>query len=53
MSRPLRIAFPGALYHVTARGDRREYIFEDDHDRAILLDVVAQATERFDASVLA
>ena len=24
MSRPLRIEFPGALYHVTSRGDRRE-----------------------------
>ena len=22
--RPLRIEFPGALYHVTSRGDRRE-----------------------------
>jgi hypothetical protein len=28
MSRPLRIEFPDALYHVTARGDRREAIFE-------------------------
>lgn len=26
MSRPLRIEFPGAVYHVTARGDRRESI---------------------------
>ncbi|NEV65280.1 transposase, partial [Thiorhodococcus minor] len=24
MARPLRIEFPGALYHVTSRGDRRE-----------------------------
>ena len=24
MSRPLRVEFPGALYHVTSRGDRRE-----------------------------
>jgi hypothetical protein len=30
MSRPLRIEFPGACYHVTARGDRREAIYEDD-----------------------
>jgi putative transposase len=53
MTRPLRIEFPGAVYHVTSRGDRREAIFEDDADREALLGVVAQACERFDASVLA
>jgi predicted nucleic acid-binding protein len=37
MSRPLRIEFLGAIYHVTSRGDRREPIFEDDTDRAALL----------------
>lgn len=34
MSRPLRIERPGDLYHVTSRGDRRELIVEDNHDRA-------------------
>ena len=53
MARPLRIEFPGAVYHVTSRGDRREAIFEDDFDREALLGVVAQTMERFDASVLA
>lgn len=53
MSRPLRIEFPGALYHVTSRGDRREPIFVDDADRRALLEVVAQAMQRFDAEVLA
>ena len=53
MARPLRIEFPGAVYHVTSRGDRREAIFEDDADREALLGVVAQTFERFDASVLA
>jgi REP element-mobilizing transposase RayT len=37
MSRPIRIEFQNALYHVTARGDRREDIFEDDEDRLIFL----------------
>ena len=32
MSRPARIEFPNALYHVTARGDRREDIVDDDVD---------------------
>lgn len=53
MSRPLRIEFPGAVYHVTSRGDRREPIFEDDVDRETLLATVAQAMERFDVEVLA
>ena len=29
MSRPLRLEFCGALYHVTSRGDRREAVHED------------------------
>ena len=33
MSRPLRLEFPGALYHVTARGNARADIFLDDEDR--------------------
>ena len=53
MSRPLRIEFPGAIYHVTARGDRREPIYRDDADRTAQLHVIAQAMERFNAQVLA
>lgn len=47
MARPLRIEFPGALYHVTARGDRRETIFEDDKDRLVFLRTLAEVVERF------
>jgi len=53
MSRPLRIEFPGAIYHVTSRGDRREPIFVDDIDRRSLLAVLAQGMQRFNAQVLA
>jgi len=53
MARPLRIEFPGAIYHVTSRGDRREEIFVDDDDRGRLLDVVANGMVRCDAKVLA
>ena len=53
MSRPLRVEYPGAHYHVTARGDRCEPIFEDDQDRQSLLKVLGQALERFDASCFA
>ncbi|MGH8631867.1 MAG: REP-associated tyrosine transposase [Burkholderiales bacterium] len=53
MARPLRIEFPGAVYHVTSRGDRREDIFADDEDRHALLQVAGQALSRFDAQMLA
>jgi putative transposase len=47
MSRPLRLEFPDALYHVTARGDRREAIFEDDDDRGAFLATLAEVVKRF------
>lgn len=47
MARPLRIEFPGALYHITARGDRRESIFEDDEDRLMFLRTLAEVVTRF------
>jgi putative transposase len=40
MSRPLRLEFAGALYHITSRGDRREDIYEDDANRASFLSVL-------------
>ena len=46
MSRPLRLEFNGALYHVTSRGDRREDIFLDDTDGRAWLAVLAQVCER-------
>ncbi len=33
MSRPLRVEYPGALYHVIARGNAKQDIFLGDHDR--------------------
>jgi REP element-mobilizing transposase RayT len=47
MSRPIRIEFPDALYHVTARGDRREAIFDDDLDRRLFLSTLEQVVNRF------
>ena len=34
MTRPLRIEFPGALYHVTSRGDKKADIYLDDDGRS-------------------
>jgi len=42
MTRPLRLEFPGAVYHLTARGDRREDIFLDDADRLTFLELLAK-----------
>jgi len=53
MTRPLRIEFAGATYHITSRGDRREAIYLDDEDRFAFLDVLGNALQRFDAAALA
>lgn len=42
MARPLRLQFPGAFYHVTARGNARQDIFLDDRDRETFLDFLAR-----------
>ena len=42
MTRPLRIAFPGAIYHVMSRGDCRRDIYRDDIDRRFFLDLLAR-----------
>ena len=47
MSRPLRLEFAQALYHVTSRGDRREPIYVDDLDRTEWLAVLSQVCARF------
>lgn len=47
MARPLRLEFPGGLYHVTSRGDRREPIVEDDEDRAGWVQVLGDCCSRF------
>jgi REP element-mobilizing transposase RayT len=41
------------LYHVTARGDRREDIFDDDVDRQAFRDILAQVVEQFNWSCYA
>jgi putative transposase len=43
MARKLRVEYPGAIYHVMNRGDRREPIFRNDKDRLGLLDTLAEA----------
>src|SRR2546427_56650 len=46
MARKLRIRYAGAIYHVMNRGDRREAIFADDHDRKRFLQALAAACQK-------
>lgn len=47
MARPLRIELAGGLYHITARGDRREAIYLDDDDRLRWLGLLGEVCDRF------
>ena len=46
MARPLRLDFPGALPHVTARGNARQDIFFTADDRQHFLDNLGKVCER-------
>jgi REP element-mobilizing transposase RayT len=53
MARALRTDFPGAVHHVTSRGNERRPIFVDDCDREMFLQFLGQAVARFRWSVTA
>ena len=46
MARPLRIEYPGAAYHVMARGNQGQMIYRDDADRKRFLETLAEACEK-------
>ncbi len=47
MGRPLRIEYPGALYHVTSRGNEKKEIFFEDSDREIFLSFLEEYHHRY------
>jgi REP element-mobilizing transposase RayT len=47
MARPLRIEYPGAVYHVTSRGNARQSILIDDVDRQVFLEVLGNVVEKY------
>jgi len=53
MTRPLRIQHEDAIYHVTARGVRRNSIFRSDTDRQVWLTMLGETCARFQFIVLA
>lgn len=46
MARPLRLEYPGALYHVTSRGNARARIYLDDADYRGFLELTGEVCER-------
>jgi REP-associated tyrosine transposase len=46
MARPLRIEYPGAIYHVLSRGDRREAIVKNDADRELFFELLERTCRR-------
>ena len=46
VARKLRVQYPGAIYHVMNRGDRREPIFRDDGDRILFLNTLEEACRK-------
>jgi putative transposase len=47
MARPLRLEFPGAVYHLTSRGNGRQKIFLADTDRELFLHTLTQVVSRY------
>ncbi len=47
MARPLRPQYPGAVYHLTTRGNARQRIFRDDTDREVFFHTLAQVIARY------
>ncbi len=51
MGRQLRIEYPNAYYHVTARGNERKEIFKSDRDRQKFLEYLESAVTRYCAVI--
>jgi len=41
------LTFPGAMYHITSRGNERKKIFKSDGDRKLFLNILRQTISRF------
>ncbi|MGB3478055.1 MAG: transposase [bacterium] len=47
MSRPLRIEYPGALYHVVSHGNGRLWLFKHDDAYSMFLDVLDEYIKKY------
>jgi putative transposase len=48
MARQLRIEYPGALYHITSRGNAKQAIFLDDEDRSMFIRILAKVVKEYE-----
>ena len=53
MARPIRIQYPGAIYHVTSRGHERKSLFQDDADREMMQRKLAVSLKRYQVRLYA
>ncbi|MCP5078471.1 MAG: addiction module toxin RelE, partial [Psychromonas sp.] len=51
MSRPLRLEFAGALYHITSRGNDRKSIYFDETDFELFLGILGDVCESYHCTV--
>ena len=47
MARPVRLEYPGALWHVTVRGNERRHVFRAESDRLFFLDLLGRTVGLF------
>lgn len=47
MSRPLRVQYPGAIYHIISRGNGGDIIFEDKRDYLMFLEELKEVIEDY------
>ena len=47
MARPLRIEYPGAVYHITSRGNEKKPVYKDDQDRKNFLFILDKVNKRY------
>jgi len=47
MARPLRIEYPGALYHVVSHGNGRLWLFKDDDAYSMFLDILDEYSKKY------
>lgn len=47
MTRPLRIEYSGAVYHITSRGNEKKPVFKSDQDRNNFLNTLQHVNKRY------
>lgn len=47
MARPLRIEYPGAVYHITSRGNEKRAVYDNEHDRSNFLSTLQHVNKRY------